>query len=253
MFTFLSKPVRHCDGVSRRTFLKAGALGMAGLSFADLLHAEQTAGRSSSHKAVINIHLDGGPPQMDMIDPKPESPMEFRDGLSSIPTNIPGFHVSELMPKVASIADKLVFIRSLVGAEEQHHAFQCLSGFQEKDLAGIGGRPVMGCVVAKLLGSPKDSAPPFVDLMQGRPLVRNSARPGFLGPAYKPFRPDISHLFHRELEPGMKKELAARGADHTLSLALSDGITVGRLENRVELLSNVDQLRRELDRGTAEL
>ncbi|MBI2948688.1 MAG: DUF1501 domain-containing protein, partial [Verrucomicrobia bacterium] len=35
----------------------------------------------------------------------------------------------------------------------------------------------------------------------------------------------------------------------TLSLALSDGITVGRLENRVELLSNLDQLRRELDRS----
>jgi hypothetical protein len=249
MFTFLSKPVRHCDGVSRRTFLKAGALGVGGLSFPDLLRAEQAAGRGASHKAVINIHLDGGPPQMDLIDPKPDSSSEFRDGLSSIPTRLPGFHVSELMPKVASIADKLVFIRSLVGAEEQHHAFQCLSGFEEKDLAGIGGRPVMGCVVARLLGSPTDSAPPFVDLMQGRPLVRNSARPGFLGPAYKPFRPDISRLFHRELEPGMKKELAARGANHTLNLALSEGITVGRLENRVELLSNLDQLRRELDRS----
>ncbi|MBI4663585.1 MAG: DUF1501 domain-containing protein [Verrucomicrobia bacterium] len=249
MLTFLSQPVRHCDGVPRRTFLKAGAFGLAGLTFADLLRAEHAASRGSSAKAVINIHLDGGPPQMDMIDPKPEAPVEFRGGLESIPTKIPGLHISELMPKVASIANKFVFIRSLVGAEEQHHAFQCLSGFEEKDLAGIGGRPALGCVVAKLLGSPKDSAPPFVDLMQGRPLVRNSARPGFLGPAYKPFRPDISRMFHRELEPGMKKELAARGADHTLSLALSDGITVGRLENRVELLSNLDLLRRELDRS----
>ncbi|MSU20924.1 MAG: DUF1501 domain-containing protein [Pedosphaera sp.] len=249
MLTFLSKPVRNCDGISRRTFLKAGALGMAGLTFADVLRAEQANGRGSSNKAIINIHLDGGPPQMDMIDPKPDSPIEFRGGLSSIPTTIPGLHLSELMPKVASVAKKFIFIRSLVGAEEQHHAFQCLSGFEEKDLVGIGGRPAMGCVVAKLLGSAKDSAPPFVDLMQGRPFVRNSARPGFLGPAYRPFRPDISQLFHRELEAGMKKELAARGANHTLSLALSEGITVGRLENRVELLSNLDRLRRETDRS----
>ena len=82
MLTFLSKPVRHCDGVSRRTFLKAGALGVAGLSFADLLRAEQASGRGSSTKAIINIHLDGGPPQMDMIDPKPDSPSEFRGGLN---------------------------------------------------------------------------------------------------------------------------------------------------------------------------
>ncbi|MBM3837934.1 MAG: DUF1501 domain-containing protein [Verrucomicrobia bacterium] len=249
MLTFLSQPVRHCDGVSRRTFLKAGAFGLGGLTFADLLRAEHAARRGSSTKAIINVHLDGGPPQMDLIDPKPETPIEFRGNLDSIPTRIPGLHVSELMPRVASIADKLVFIRSLVGAEEQHHAFQCLSGFEEKDLANIGGRPSLGCVVAKLLGSPEDSAPSFVDLMQGRPLVRNSARPGFLGPAYKPFRPDISKLFHRELEPGMKKELAARGSEHTLSLALSEGITVGRLENRVELLSNLDVLRREIDRS----
>ncbi len=249
MFTFLSNPVRNCDGVSRRTFLRAGSLGIGGFTFADMLRAEQASGQGSSNKAIINIHLDGGPPQMDMIDPKPDAPIEFRGGLGSIPTSIPGLHLSELMPKVASIAKKFIFIRSLVGSEEQHHAFQCLSGFEEKDLLAIGGRPAMGSVLAKLLGSPKDSAPPFVDLMQGRPLVRNSARAGFLGAAYTPFRPDISQLFHRELEVGMKKELAALGANHSLSLALSEGITVGRLENRAALLSSLDRLRRETDRS----
>ncbi len=249
MLTFLGKPVRHCDGVSRRTFLRAGALGMGGLTFADVLRAEQAGGRGSSSKAIINIHLDGGPAQMDMIDPKPDAPREIRGDLGSIRTSIPGLHLSELMPKVASMAEKFVFIRSLVGSEEQHHAFQCLSGFEEKDLSGIGGRPAMGCVLAKLLASAKDSAPIFIDLMQGRPFVRNSARPGFLGAGYGPFRPDISRLFHRELEAGMKRELAALGAEHALSLALSEGITVGRLANRVELLSNLDRLRREADRS----
>lgn len=47
----------------------------------------------------------------------------------------------------------------------------------------------------------------------------------------------------------MKNELAARGDHHTLSLALSEGITVGRLENRVSLLAGLDQLRREIDRS----
>ena len=101
MFSVLGhRSHRHCDGVPRRSFLKAGSLGLAGLTLADVLKAEQAAGAGASQKAVINIHLDGGPPQMDLIDPKPEAPSEYRSPFSSIPTVIPGFHVSELLPKV---------------------------------------------------------------------------------------------------------------------------------------------------------
>ena len=238
---------RRCDGVSRRSFLKAGALGFGGLNFADLLRAESGAGLGSSRKAIINIHLDGGPPQMDLIDPKPEAPVEVRGEFAPIPTRIPGFHLTELMPKMASIADKAIFIRSLVGAEGKHDAFQCMSGFSEKDLQAFGGRPAMGCVVNKLLGSPQDQVPAFVDLMQGRPLARNSARPGFLGPAHNAFRPDISHLFQRELEDGMKIELAKLGPGHSTRLELLEGMPVGRLDNRLELLGALDQLPRALD------
>ncbi len=247
MLTFEGGNVRHCDGLSRRSFLKAGALGIGGLTFADMLRAEAAAGVGSSTKAVINIHLDGGPPQMDMIDLKPDAPVEIRGEFTSIPTAIPGFHISELMPKVAGIADKFAFIRSLVGAATGHHAFQCLSGFDDKDLAAIGGRPAMGCVLTKLLGAPTDPAPTYVDLLQGRALVRNSARPGFLGPAYSPFRPDISRMFQRTLEPGMKRELAALGSGHSTSLTLSEGLSIGRLRDRVKLLAGIDRFRRDVD------
>ncbi len=248
MFNVLGQPTRgHCDGVPRRNFLKAGSLGIAGLTLADLLRAEQLAGTGSSQKAIINIHLDGGPPQMDLIDPKLEAPSEYRGRFAPIPTTIPGFHVTELMPKVASIAHQMVFIRSLVGAANKHDAFQCQSGFDEKSLQSVGGRPAMGCVLNHLLASPRDHAPTFVDLMQGRPLVRNSARPGFLGPAYGPFRPDISKLFKRRLEDGMKIELARLGAGHSTKLTLIDGITVGRLDDRLSLLRGLDQTRRAVD------
>jgi len=238
---------RRCDGVSRRSFLKAGALGFGGLTLADLLRAEQGAGVGSSRRAIINIHLDGGPPQMDLIDPKPEAGAEVRGEFAPIPTRIPGFHVTELMPKMASIADKAVFIRSLVGAEGNHDAFQCMSGFSDKDLQSFGGRPAMGCVINRLFGTPQDDVPAFVDLMQGRPLARNSARPGFLGPANNAFRPDISHLFKRELEDGMKIELAKLGPGHSTRLSLLDSVPVGRLDNRLDLLAALDQLPRELD------
>src|SRR5713101_6435210 len=243
----------RANTVSRREFVLAGAFGGAVSSLASFLRAEEVAGIRSSSKAVLFVHLDGGPPHLDMIDLKPEAPVEIRGDFQPIATRLPGVQICELFPKLAGIADRVTFVRSLVGSVGQHNAFQCQSGFGEKELQSLGGRPALGSVVAKLQGSSADVAPAFVDLMQGRPLVRNSARPGFLGPTYNPFRPDISKMFARELEAGMKKELAARGADHTIKLTLVDGLSPERLRDRTELLSGLDTVCRDLDAsGTME-
>src|SRR5579864_8269410 len=101
MFTILGKSYRHCDGLQRREFLVAGALAASGLTLADLLRAEAAADIRSSEKAIINIHLDGGPPQMDLIDPKPDAPVEIRGEFKAISTKVVGVQVSELLPKVA--------------------------------------------------------------------------------------------------------------------------------------------------------
>ncbi len=247
MLTIRGKKFRHCDGISRRSFLIAGSAGLGGLTLPNLLRAEEAVGIGRSQKAVINIHLDGGPPHMDTIDPKPDAPAEIRGEFAPIATAVPGLQISELMPKVASIADRFAFIRSLVGSAGRHDAFQCQSGFAKQDLAAIGGRPAMGCVVSKLMGAPTDPAPSFVDLMQGRPLVRNSARPGFLGPAFGPFRPDMSKMFDRELEQGMKNELARLGNNHATSLTINSDLQGGRLDDRKRLLTSLDRFRREVD------
>lgn len=247
MISFHGKTLKHCDGIPRREFLRAGALGLGGLTLAQLLRLEAMAGVQGSRKAVINVHLDGGPPQWETIDPKPLAPAEIRGEFGPISTAIPGIQICELMPKVASIADRFAFLRTLVGSAGRHDAFQCQSGYDSKDLASFGGRPAMGCVVGKLLGHPNDAAPPFVDIMQGRPLVRNSARPGFLGPSCQPFRPDISDLFERELEAGMKGELKRLGGEHQLSLELNESLSVNRLDHRQALLSGLDRIRRQVD------
>lgn len=247
MLSISGQPFRQCSGITRRDSLRAGAFGFAGLSLADLLRAEAATGKGASHKAVINIHLDGGPPQMDMIDMKPDGPAEVRGEFKPIKTSLAGFHICELMPKVASIAHRFAFIRSLVGSIGQHHGFQAQSGFDENDMRPMGGRPAMGSVVAKLLGKPTDSVPAFVDMMQGRPLVRDSARPGFLGPSYRPFRPNMDAMFERPLEVGMVKELAARGAHHATELKLTPGLTMDRLRDRQRLLHSLDRIKRQVD------
>ena len=239
----------NCTGFSRRSFLCAGSLGITGLSLPELLAAEAAAGNVGSRKSIIVIHLDGGPPQMDLIDPKPDAPIDLRSPFGPIGTNVPGLQLTELMPQCAKIADKLVFLRSLVGSDGKHHAFQCLSGYKEAVLRAVGGRPALGCVVNHLLGTPEDDVPNFVDLMQGRPLVRNSARPGFLGPGVKPFRPDISDRWKRELEEGMKGELARLGDDHKTELNLISDLPVSRLDDRLQLLRNIDRFNRDLDQS----
>ena len=233
--------------ISRRELLAIGAGGLGALTLPGLLRADAAAGNGRSNKAIIFVHLDGGPPQMDTIDLKPHAPSEVRGEFAPINSAISGTQVCELLPKLAANAERFSFIRSLVGSDGRHHAFQCQSGFLEKDMQSLGGRPALGCVVSKLEGRPDDPAPTYVDVMQGRPLVRNSARPGFLGPAYAPFRPDISHLFQRELEPGMQGELRRLGDNHKLSLTLNTDLTVERIDDRQSLLAGLDRVRRDVD------
>ena len=235
------------NGVSRRHFLTAGAAGFGGLTLAGLLRAEARAPLRSLPRSIVHVHLDGGPPQMDLIDLKPDAPAEIRGEFRPIPTVVDGLEICELLPKIARIADRFAFIRSLVGAASVHDAFQCQSGFPASSLRSLGGRPALGSVLSKLEGSVSGGCPTFVDLLQGRALVRDSARPGFLGPTYKPFRPDISEWFERPLEPGMVKELAARGDRHSTSLVLDARLSDGRLGDRLELLGKLDRLQRRID------
>src|SRR6478735_622870 len=90
-----SRRILESGGLRRRSFLQAGVLAPLGFSLVDLLRAETTAGIRGSRKAVVNIHLDGGPPHLDMIDLKPEAPVEIRGEFSPIATRIPGFALCE--------------------------------------------------------------------------------------------------------------------------------------------------------------
>ena len=123
MLTIEGQPIRLCDRLPRRSFLQIGGLALGGLSLPQILKAQQQSGESSSHKAVIMIFLAGGPPHQDMLDLKPDAPVEMRGEFDPIATNVPGIQISELMPKVAGMMDKFAVIRSLVGSEGRHDSF----------------------------------------------------------------------------------------------------------------------------------
>jgi len=84
-----------CDGISRRNFLTIGGMALGGIALPDVLRAGSMPGASSasSHKAIINIYLPGGPSHIDMWDPKPQAPSEIRGEFRQIQTNVPGVQI----------------------------------------------------------------------------------------------------------------------------------------------------------------
>src|SRR5881397_358130 len=151
MLTIYGQASQFCDGISRRNFLKIGALGLGGLALPQLLRAEAGAGIRRSQKAIIMIYLPGGPPHQDMFDLKMDAPSEIRGEFKPIKTKVPGIQICEHMPKIAGIMDKLTIIRSIVGANDNHDAFQCMTGHLNSPQPP-GGWPSLGSVVSKLQG-----------------------------------------------------------------------------------------------------
>src|SRR5882672_5721656 len=100
MLTIFGRASRYCDGVSRRSFIKIGALGLGAgsLNLADVLRAESNSNGRSGHKAVINIFLGGGPPHQDMWEIKTEAPVEIRGEFKPIATKVPGIQIGEVFP-----------------------------------------------------------------------------------------------------------------------------------------------------------
>src|SRR4051794_30947308 len=96
---------RHETGMTRRDWLRIGALGMGGAALPDILRA---AGSGERKKAlgVIMVLLPGGPTHLDTFDLKPDAPAEIRGEFRPTATNVPGIDICELMPRLARMADK---------------------------------------------------------------------------------------------------------------------------------------------------
>jgi len=229
MLSILGRPDNgrdFCDRVSRRDFLKIGGLGFGGLNLAQLLQAEAQAGVGKSNKAVIMIYLVGGPPHQDLFDLKPEAPKEIAGPFKPIATNVNGIEICEHLPQLAGIMDKLVPIRSIVGAQAGHDAYQCFTGRVPRVKVPAGGWPQFGSAVAKLQGPTHKSVPPFVSLCYTCTHgPYNEPGPGFLGFAQQPLRP-----------------FGSASDDMVLN-----GITPSRLQDRQALLRSMDNIRREMD------
>src|SRR5215472_5826900 len=120
MLDLVGPSYRCCDGVSRRSFLKVGFLGLAELSLADHLRLRAAQAKPTKDTAVILLWLGGGPSHIDMYDLKPEAPAEFRGEFKSIATNLPGVRVGEHLPMQSRLMDKISIVRSVTHTNAGH-------------------------------------------------------------------------------------------------------------------------------------
>lgn len=235
---------RNCAGVSRRTALKAGFLGLLGLSQAELLRLRANSTSVARDKAVILLWLDGGPSQLETYDPKPDAPAEYRGPYATIQTNVTGIQLSELLPHHARHADKMVFVRSLHHDNGDHFAgaHWMLTGRFGSTAANLPQKyPSVGSYVARVRGPNRPGLPAFVGLPAAQSVYLFPGYQGsaYLGPAYNPFDVD------RE-----QKYLAANAKTVVGTprwLKNFSGAAQERARGQKDLLSTFDTLRRDLD------
>ncbi len=222
MLSILGRGVELCDGITRREVLRVGGLGLAGLSLADVLRlqAESPSG-AGRRKSVIMIWLRGGPSHIDSYDMKPAAPPEVRGEFQPIATNVPGIDVCEYLPRNAQIMDKLAIVRGIKSNDlGDHTPHYIMTGFPDR-----GKRPAFGSVVS-YLAPRSDGLPPYVSLMYKPPGLYDNESPAYTGAAHRPFVPKAEGL---------------------ANLSLVKGISLDRLRERRDLLSEFDALSREAE------
>jgi hypothetical protein len=223
MLTLLGQSRQYRGRLSRRDVLRVGTLAFSGLTLADVLRQRAAAGSTTRRgKSVIMIWLRGGASHIDSFDMKPNAPAEIRGEFRPIATNVSGIEICEYLPRLAHTMDRLAIVRGIKSNDlGDHTPHYILTGSGDR-----GKRPVLGSIVSYL--QPRtDGLPPYVSLMYKPPGLYDNEGPLYLGPAHRPFAPKGEGLEN---------------------LSLAKGLTRDRLDERHDLMKQLDTLRREVDR-----
>jgi hypothetical protein len=234
-----------CEGFYRRDFLKFGAAGLLGLTLADLLRLEARAvpsgggkARAKKARSVIMVWLGGGPSTIDMWDLKPDAPEGIRGEFKPIDTNVKGIRISEHLPHMAKVADKVTIVRSLAHTIPSHGIAAIWMTTGNKPTAALQ-YPSLGSLTNKLLPAAK-GIPPYVSFGD----IRNGGvgGAGYLGTAYNPF-------IVEGVAGGKGGKGKFAGNLRVRGITLPNGFTLEDLENRNKLLKGFDEGFKALDKS----
>jgi uncharacterized protein (DUF1501 family) len=220
--------------LSRRELLRIGSLTLGGLSLANLLAAKAAAEPATSSvgdRSVIFLFQQGGPPQFETYDPKPDAPAEIRTVTGITQTAIPGIHFGDTLQQLARRADRFTVVRSFQ-TENGGHNIRPLVGPESLNTN-------IGALAARVLGSTHPvTGMPRNALLLPQSVCSDVARgagrgdlsaTNAVGANYAPFTPGGPGHLMRDLRLNL-------ASDH--------------FANRRALLEQMDSLNRQLSRDT---
>ncbi len=236
---------------TRRDLLRFGAGTVLGLppllSFAPHAFGVGSERRGFGRaKSVILVFLQGGPSHLDLWDPKNDVPDDVRSSFATLSSQVPGMEVTELLPRLAQVTDKLTFVRSMsytpVGLFNHTAAhYQMLTGYTADKVSPSGQLeppspkdfPNFGCNIARLR-PPTAATLPFVTMprpVQESNVVGKAGHAGFLGRAFDPYT-----LF----PPGDDVDPAKMDRIQADDLALRPELSRERLARRAKMRESID-------------
>ncbi len=237
---------RQLSPAGRREFLKASWTGFTSLSLANLyrLQALQAANTGSDEKktgkertAVILVWFRGGCSHLDSWDPKPDSPSEYRSPFQPIATNVPGMMITELLPRMAQIADRYSILRSITHTGGGHPAgsLQVLGGDLDAADKTFPKIPDWMSIAHYLRSDQRKLLPNYIAV---NPVDRYDsftiAGPTTLGASYEPFK-----IFGDPSSPDFQIP----------NLGLDTGHTADRFDSRMRLKLAFDRMQSEIDQS----
>lgn len=238
MFRIYGNRYANCDGMKRRNFLEVGA-SLLGLSLTDVIrlraHASESNPQKSKKKSLIVFWTHGGMSQQDTYDMKPEAPAEFRGMYQPIATSVPDVTITEKFPYQSKQMHHISLVRSVYHKQAIHapSAHWMQTGHFGPTLArNAAQKPSFGSVISRNVGAHTPQMPAYVTVPQSEAFGYQGAV--YLGPAYDPFEVGM--------DPNAK--------DFSVpNLSLPKGLSLNSIEDRRELLSAFDNLRRDVDKN----
>ena len=226
--------------LTRRSLLKIGSAGFAGLNLSSLLHAAEkakTQGSGSTPKAkhVIFLHQFGGPSHLDTFDMKPDAPDGIRGEFKQIASSVPGLNLTEHLPRFSQVLGEFAQVRSIHHKMKNHNSatYYSLTG-HVPPLDDIRLRdtqelyPSYGSTVAKFAPGSDPAVPSYISYPHV--LRDGSVTPGqtasFLGKEFDPF--------FVASDPNSK-------SFRLPELSLPDSLPLDRLDDRRGLLRMIDR------------
>lgn len=258
---------------TRRDMLQAGAIGLMGLSLADVQSLRAAASQGGSPpRSVIYIFLSGGLGQQDSFDLKPEAPDNIRGEFQPIRTRTPGVHICEHLPRLAARSDKWALVRSLTHPSNDHSLGHhiMLTGRSRAPLGFNPSAPlptdypsiasIAGNLVPRRNNLPSSAVVPFHYIHHsGRVIPGQFA--GEMGQRHDPWLLTCAHncpgygacpnCFDHERRPN--RQHVGYPVFEPPNLRLPEGIDPARLMHRRGLLDSIEHQQRRLDQASSAL